>query len=54
MTAAEAQTALDEFWAMVEKKYGPNRSRLSYEDRKQLWDLEIQFSEAKKSDAAKN
>ena len=54
MTADEAQKALDEFWAMVEKKYGPKYDRLDDEDRKKLLALEIQFSAARKSDAAKN
>ena len=54
MTTDEAQKALDEFWEMIEKKYGPTHGRLSDEDRKTLFNLEKQYSEAKKSDAAKN
>ncbi len=54
MTATEAQKALDDFWAMVEKKYGPKRGRLDDEDRKKLYYLEKQFSEAMESDAANN
>jgi hypothetical protein len=54
MTADDAQKALDEFWEMVEKKYGPNHGRIDDEDRRKLFDLEKQYSEAKKSDAAKN
>jgi len=54
MTETEAQKALDEFWEMVEKKYGPNRERLDDEDRRKLYYLEKQLSEARESDAANN
>lgn len=54
MTGEDAQKSLDEFWEMIEKKYGPTQGRLSDEDRKKLFDLEKQYSESKKSDAAKN
>ena len=54
MTGEAAQRALDDFWEMVEKKYGPNRGRLDDEDRQKLLELEKQYSAAKKSDAAKN
>jgi len=54
MTAEEAQKALDDFWEMVEKKYGPNRGPLNGEERQELLRLEKQFSAARKSDAAKN
>ncbi len=54
MTESDAQKALDEFWEMVEKKYGPSRDRLDDEDRKKLFYLEKQFSEARQSDAANN
>jgi hypothetical protein len=54
MTADEGQKQLDEFWEMAEKKYGPNRGPLDDEDRKKLLELEKQFSQARKSDAARN
>lgn len=54
MTTIEAQKALDEFWAMVEKKYGPDHGRLTDEDRKKLYYLEKQYSAATESDAANN
>jgi len=54
MTESDAQKALDEYWEMVEKKYGPDRGRLSDEDRKKLYYLEKQYSEARESDAANN
>jgi len=53
MTANDAQKALDDFWETAQKKYGPD-VRLNDEDRAKLLDLEKQFSEARKSDAAKN
>jgi hypothetical protein len=54
MTESDAQKALDEFWEMVEKKYGPDRGRIDDGDRKKLFELEKQFDEARKSDAANN
>jgi hypothetical protein len=53
MTTEDAQKALDDFWEMVEKKYGPSHSRIDDEDRRKLYDLEKQFSQAEKSDAAR-
>lgn len=45
----EAQNALDEFWAMVEKKYGPERGPLDDADRQKLLELEKQFPKSKKN-----
>jgi len=55
MTESDAQKALDEFWEMAHKNYGVDvRFGLDDEDRAKLLELEKQYSEARKSDAANN
>ena len=53
MTTSEAETALENFWDTVKKKYGED-VKLDEQEHRELLRLEHQYSDVKKAEAFNN